>query len=79
MLIFLELLDEVARVLKGNSVVFGSVHMIFVGDFGQLAPVADLIRRDNGDNIKLLKEQVKYASNPLFTLFGRRQTYSYSV
>ena len=37
--------------------------MIFVGDFGQLAHVADLIRRDNGagDNIELVKEQVKYA------------------
>ena len=58
---FLDLLDEVARVLKGNTVVFGNVRMVFVGDFGQLAPVADLIRRENGDNINLVKQQVKYA------------------
>ena len=39
---FLNLLDEVARAMKGKHEAFGGVRMIFVGDFAQLPPISDL-------------------------------------
>ena len=34
-----ELLEEVARLAKGSTAVFGGVRLIFVGDVAQLSPV----------------------------------------
>ena len=41
---FIQLFDGVAKAMKGNSRPFGGVQMIFVGDFGQLAPVPQIER-----------------------------------
>ena len=40
---FVDLLDEVAKVLKGNDSPFGGLRVILVADMAQLAPVPQVI------------------------------------
>jgi len=46
---FIQLFDGVAKAMKRNTLPFGGVQMIFVGDFGQLAPVPQIERAPNPD------------------------------
>ena len=39
---FLDMLDEVAKILKGNNTPFGGVRVILVGDMAQLPPIPQL-------------------------------------
>ena len=58
---FLDLLDEVARIMKGNKDAFGGVLIILVGDLAQLAPAPDFQANKNSEGARWRKVRAEYA------------------
>ena len=58
---FLDLLDEVTRMIKLNKYAFGGVLIIFVGDFAQFAPVPVFQANTNPEGPRWKKVRANYA------------------
>ena len=58
---FLDLLDEVARIMKKAKDAFGGVLIVLVGDLAQLAPVPDFQANNDPEGPKWMKIRADYA------------------
>ena len=58
---FLDLLDEVARIMKKSKAAFGVVVILLVGDLAQLAPVPDFQVNSDLEGPKWRKVRAEYA------------------
>lgn len=60
---FLNLLDEVGRIIRKSKLPFGGVRLIVVGDFGQLPPIGELVRIKGSEaaGVKYKRQPIQYA------------------